>query len=129
MANSQYQDVNPRAPYGDGTAVTSVRLFTCDSTSRAHAVPAAWAGKMVLIINETGNLAQFFFSKSGSAQCDETIAAADAGASNAQLGGSILGNSGIKVKLPSISVADGESLYFVRASVTSTSLRMSLASD
>lgn len=127
MANSQYQDVNPRAPFGDGTNSTSVRLFTCDSTSRAHAVPSSWAGKMVLIVNETANLAQFFFSKNGSAQCDETIAAADAGAASAQLGGSIPGNSGRKVKIPAI--ADGETLYFVRASVTSTSLRLELASD
>ena len=111
-----------KAPYGDGSAVTNVRLFTCDATSRANALPAAWAGKYIELTNETANLAQYFFSKNASATCDETIAAADAGASSASLGGSIAGSSSKQVLLPYW--RGDETMYFVRASVTSTSLRL-----
>ena len=111
-----------KAPFGDGTNVTNVRLFTCDSTSRANALPASWSGKYIEITNETANLAQFFFSKNASATCDETIAAADAGASSASLGGSIAGSTSKQLLLPSWQPT--ETMYFVRASVTSTSLRL-----
>lgn len=111
-----------KAPFGNGTDVTNVRLFTCDSTSRANAIPSSWSGKFIEITNETANLAQYFFSKNSSASCDETIAAADAGASSASLGGSILGNSSKQILLPYWEAT--ELMYFVRASGTSTSLRL-----
>jgi hypothetical protein len=114
------------APYGDGSANTNVRLFTCDSTSRPNAIPGDWAGKIVRISNETANLAQFFFSKSSVASCDETLAATDAGQASPSLGDSIAGNSEIHVLIPN--KESHETIYFVRASVTPTSLRMRLAS-
>ncbi len=111
-----------KAPFGDGSAVTNVRLFTCDSTSRANAIPAEWSGKFIEITNETTNMAQYFFSKNASATCDETIAATDAGTSSASLGGSILGSATKQLLLPYWSTT--ETMYFVRASATSTSLRL-----
>jgi hypothetical protein len=117
---SKSEDI--KAPFGDGTNVTNVRLFTCDSTSRANALPASWSGKYIEITNETANLAQYFFSQNASATCDETIAAADAGASSASLGGSIAGSASKQVLLPYW--ANNATVYFVRASVTSTSLRL-----
>lgn len=117
---SKAEDI--KAPFGDGVAVTNVRLFTCDSTSRANALPASLSGKYIEITNETANLAQYFFSKNSGATCDETIAAADAGASSVSLGGSILGSSSKQLLLPYWQPT--ETMYFVRASVTSTSLRV-----
>jgi hypothetical protein len=117
---SKAEDI--KAPFGDGTNVTNVRLFTCDSTSRANALPASFSGKYIEITNETTNLAQFFFSKNSGATCDETIAAADAGASSASLGGSLAGSASKHLTLPYW--ANNETMYFVRASVTSTSLRV-----
>ncbi len=117
---SKAEDI--KAPFGNGTDVTNVRLFTCDSTSRANALPASFSGKYIEITNETANLAQFFFSKNSGATCDETIAAADAGASSASLGGSIAGSTSKQLLLPYW--ANNETMYFVRASVTSTSLRV-----
>lgn len=116
-----------KAPYGDGTNNTSVRFYDCTSTSQAHAVPAAWAGKIVRISNETANLAQFFFSFNSAATCDETIAAAANGGGSASLGGSIAGNTERHVQLPELPESYS-TLYFVRASVTNTSLRLELAS-
>ncbi len=114
------------APFGDGSANTSVRLFTCDSTSRAHAIPADWCGKIVRISNETANLAQFFFSKNSTATCDETLVASDAGQPSPSLGEALPGNTEIHVLVPN--KEQYETMYFVRASATSTSLRMRLAS-
>lgn len=127
MSGATYQSVNVKAPFGDGTNPTSCRRFTCDSTSRANAIPVDWAGKYVFLTNETANEARFFFSKNASATCDETVAATDAGASSASLGGPLLGSSTRHVRVPS--VAPGESLYFVRASVTTTTITIELASD
>lgn len=115
-----------RAPYGDGST-TTVLFFDCTSSSQAHAVPNSWAGKIVRISNETANLAQFFFSFNPAATCDETIVAAAAGAANASLGGSIAGNTERHVQLPELPQGYN-TLYFVRASVTNTSLRLELAS-
>lgn len=111
-----------KAPFGDGVAVTNVRLFTCDSTSRTNSIPNSWSGKYIEITNETANLAQYFFSKNASASCDETIAATDAGASSASLGGSLLGSMSKQVLLPYW--PETETMYFVRASATFTSLRL-----
>lgn len=116
------------APFGDGTTNTSVRFYDCTSTSQAHAVPSAWAGRIVRITNETANLAQFFFSFTSTASCDETIAAAANGGGSASLGDSIAGNTELHVQLPSLPNPSADTLYFVRASVTNTSLRMRLAS-
>lgn len=116
------QSTDIKAPFGDGVNATNVLLFNCDSTSRANALPASWSGRYIEITNETANLAQYFFSKNSGATCDETIAAAAAGAANASLGGSILGSTSKQVKLPFW--GPDETMYFVRASVTSTSLRI-----
>lgn len=127
MPGAVYQSVNVKAPFGDGTNATSVRFFTCDSSSKANAIPADWAGKYVFLTNESANAARFFFSKNASATCDETVAATDAGASSASLGGSLPGSATRHVRVPAIT--PGETLYFVRASASSTTITMELASD
>lgn len=116
------------APFGDGSANTSVRFYDCTSTSQAHEVPSAWFGRIVRISNETANLAQFFFSFNSAATCDETISATAAGAASASLGGSIAGNTERHVTVPSPPNPAQDKVYFVRASVTNTSLRLELAS-
>lgn len=116
-----------KAPFGDGSAVTSVRYFDCNSTSQAHALPADWSGCYIRIKNDSANLAQYFFSKNASATCDETIAAAAAGASSASLGDSIAGGAVDQVLLPYWGPT--ESMYLVRASVAAATLRLSKASN
>lgn len=111
-----------KAPFGDGTNNTNVRNFTCTSTSRADALPADWSGKIVRIANETANLAQYFFSKNSGASCDETIAAANDGAPGVSLGDSIFGNTEVQVQLPYWQST--ETMYLVRASATTTNLRI-----
>lgn len=117
-----------KAPFGDGTANTSVRFYDCTSTSQAHAVPASWAGKIIRIANETANLAQFFFSFNSAATCDETIVASANGGGSVSLGGSIDGNSERHVQLPILPNENFDTLFFVRASAMNTSLRLELAS-
>jgi hypothetical protein len=123
----QYQAANLIAPFGDNVAVTNVRYFTCDSTSKTNAIPDAWCGKYVLITNDSANAAQFFFSKASGASCDETIAATAAGASSVSLGGYIAGGGVRHMRVPS--KLDGETMYFVRASVSAATLRMELGSQ
>lgn len=117
-----------KAPFGDGSANTSVLFFDCTNASQAHPLPRSWAGKIVRIANETANLAQFFFSHNSAATCDETIAAAANGGGAANLGGSIFGNTERHVQLPHLPNESQDFIYFVRASVTNTSLRLELAS-
>jgi hypothetical protein len=116
-----------KAPYGDNVLPTNVRNFTCTSASRADALPASWSGKYIKITNETANMAQYFFSLASGASCDETIAAANDGAPSVSLGDSILGNSVEQVLLPSWK--PDETMYFVRASVTTTNLRLAERSN
>lgn len=116
-----------KAPHGDGVANTDVFFFDCNSTSQATALPAAWAGKIVRIANESSNLAQFFFSFNSAATCDETIAAAAAGAPSPSLGGSIFGNTERHVQLRELPQGYN-TLYFVRASASAATLRLELAS-
>lgn len=116
-----------KAPYGDNVNPTNVRNFTCTATSRADPVPATWAGKYLKITNETANMAQYFFSKDPAASCDETIAAANDGAPSASLGDSILGNAVEQVLLPYWK--PDEIMYFVRASVVATNLRLAERSN
>lgn len=117
-----------KAPFGDGTNNTEVRFYDCTPTSQAHIVPRSWAGKIIRIANETANLANFFFSFNSAATCDETIAATANGGGSVSLGGSIAGNTERHVQLPILPNENQDNLYFVRASVTNTSLRLELAS-
>jgi hypothetical protein len=116
-----------KAPFGDGVTATNVLYFDCGSASQANAVPSSWAGKYIKIKNDSANLACFFFSKNASATCEETIAAAAAGAASASLGDSIAGGAVETVLLPYI--AAGETLYFVRASASAATLRLSESSN
>ena len=118
---------NNKAPFGDGVASTSTRLFTCDSTSRANAIPDAWAGTFLRVANGA-NAAQYFFSKNSGASCDETIAAADAGAASPSLGELIPANTVVKVRVPG-PLQPGETMYLVRASVSTTTLSLTPASE
>ena len=117
-----------KAPFGDGSANTSVLFFDCTASSQTHALPRSWAGKIIRIANETANLAQFFFSLNSAATCDETIAAAANGGGSASLGGSIFGNTERHVQLPHLPNENQDFIYFVRASAVNTSLRLELAS-
>jgi hypothetical protein len=116
-----------KAPFGDGATVTNGRYFTCDSTSRVNALPAEWSGKWIRIRNLTANNADWFLSTSGSATCDETVAATDAGASSVSMGDTIFGNTTEQVQLPYW--RPEQTMYFVRASVTTTTLKLFEASN
>lgn len=116
-----------KAPFGDGSTVTNVRYYSCSSASQATAVPSSWAGKYIKIKNDSANLACFFFSKNASASCDETIGAAADGGASASLGDSIAGGAVETVLLPYIN--SDETLYFVRASVSAATLRLSESSN
>jgi hypothetical protein len=122
---SKAQDL--KAPFGDGVTATNVLYFDCNSTSQANALPAGWSGKYIRIKNDSANLACFFFSKNASASCDETIAAAAAGAASVSLGDSIAGGAVETVLLPYWQPT--ETMYFVRASTAAATLRLSEASN
>ena len=117
-----------KAPFGDGATNTNVLLFDCTASSQAHPLPRSWAGKIVRIANETANLANFFFSFNSAATCDEAIAATANGGGSVSLGDSIFGNTERHVQLPHLPNENQDFIYFVRASVTNTSLRLELAS-
>jgi hypothetical protein len=116
-----------KAPYGDNVLPTNVRNFTCTSASRADAIPASWSGRYIKITNETANTAQYFFSKDPAATCDETIAAANDGGASVSLGDSILGNTVEQILLPFWQPT--ETMYLVRASVSTTNLRLAERSN
>ena len=61
-----YQAHNVRAAFGDGVAVTTVRLFNAGLTSINSAVPEAFKGKYVFLQAEVSDC-HFFFSSSSSA--------------------------------------------------------------
>lgn len=120
------KSANNKAPFGDGVAATNVRYFTCDSTSRANALPESFRNKFVRISNGA-NPAFYFFSKNASATCDETISATDAGAANAALGEPLPASTVVRIKIPDWQ--PGEVLYFVRASASATTIGITEASD
>jgi hypothetical protein len=115
------------APYGDGTANTNVRYFTCDSTSRCDALPDTWAGKFVMLTNEGSVNVRWFTSRLSTASCDETLTAQDAGRASASLGGVIPAGQSVHRRLPTLS--KGEHLYLVRAATASCPLTLELTSD
>jgi hypothetical protein len=110
-----------KAPFGDGTNPTSVLFFTCDSTSRANALPGSLQGEFVWIINTSPTNGAFWFvSSSDSAQCDETVAATDGGTSSPQLGEWLAPGASVRRRLPYW--RPDEVRYFVRASAASAPL-------
>lgn len=123
----QSKAADVKAPFGDGTAATTVLFFTCDSTSRCNALPGSLAGKFVRVVNtSSSNGAFFYFSSSASASCDETVAATDAGATSASLGEYLPPGATAHLRLPYWN--PDQNRYFVRASVSSAPLMIVEAS-
>lgn len=118
-----------KAPF-DQTAGGSdfgVRLFDSTTTSQAHAIPAAWTGKIVdLYVPVGGAEVHFGFSKNASASIDEAAAASAAGTS-ANVGGVVAPGQHRRLYVPL--AKKGEPMYFVRASLSTTSVRMELSSS
>lgn len=115
------------------SAVTPVAYYDCDSTSQAHAIPADWYGKFVILTNDSANAAQFYISDDADSTCDETLAAGNP-TTSASLGGVILGNTSRQGRLPypSRDLVSGQpglqkTYYLVRASASAATLRMELA--
>lgn len=113
------------APKVGADSNTTVRLFDSTSTSQAHAVPDSWAGRYVAMYASTD--VQYFFSTNSAASCDETRAATAAGNAQADLGGILPSGQFVHRQIPA--KKPSETMYFVRASVASGSVRMELADD
>ena len=130
----QSKAANLTFPFRSGdVANTPVALYDCTATSQAHAIPAEFYGKFVILTNETANMAQFFISDDPDSTVDETLAGGDP-TQSPSLGGSILGNTSRQARLPyaaSVTANNGgagpKTYYLVRASATDTTLRMELA--
>jgi len=68
-------------PFTDGTN-SNVKEFTMDTTSKSNELPKAWAGRMITVRPFGGNI-WVHFSKDQGRTVDRTVAAADAGSTNA----------------------------------------------
>lgn len=114
-----------KAAFGNGADATDVLAFTCDSTSKAHAIPAGWHGEFVRL-RSVGAASFYFFSKLSSASCDETAAAAADGGASAVRGEYIPDGELLQVTVPY--AQDGETVYLVRASTGTAVIYLTKAS-
>jgi hypothetical protein len=74
------------APTGDGVAVTTIVLFTLDTTARSVALPSAFWGQFIRVMPIGANV-RWFLSNNKAAAVDVTVAVPTAaGATNAKLG-------------------------------------------
>lgn len=140
----QYKAANIKAPVSDGTNAGSnnQRFYTCDNTTNANALPDAWAGKYIEIIN-TGSVGVWYYiSTSSGANISNSPTAAASGtlAANPERLGSYIG-AGLSahIYLPSLVPAPSGAAagpagattinYLVRGSASSSPLLVRLASD
>jgi hypothetical protein len=113
------------APRVGADTNTTVRLYDSTSTSQASAVPNSWAGRYVAMYASTD--VQYYFSTDSTDAVDETITANAAGNAQDDLGGILPSGQFIHRQIPDRKPS--ETMYFVRASVASGSVRMELADD
>jgi hypothetical protein len=98
--------------------------FTADTTHKANAVPAAWAGRYVKITS-VGGILHYGFSETSSAEIDRAVAATDAGAS-AKVGGYIADGGSDSRRIPRRSTL-GATVYFCRESSAASTVYVELA--
>jgi len=128
MSFASYQADNNKAPSDKGNVANDfdVRLFDCDTTHKAHAIPHKFTGKYVRIFVAGGDL-HYAFSENASAEVDRAVAGTDAGAFD-KVGDTIKDGTSERVKVPFVK-DESVPLYFVReATVDNTTARMRLAS-
>lgn len=122
-----YQAHNVRAAFGDGVAVTTVRLFNAGLTSLNSAVPEDFKGKYVFMQAEAADC-HFFFSLNSAAVADVITTGGDAGASSVSMGEVLSTASARPVRVPW--APEGTPVYFVReATAAGARVRMTLSSD
>jgi len=127
--SSQYQAANVKAPCDKGNVANdfNVKLYDCDLTHKATAVPHKFTGKYVRIFVAGGDL-HYAFSESSSAEVDRAVAGSDAGAFD-KVGDIIKDGTYDHVRVPGVK-DESVTLYFVReATADNTTARMRLASD
>lgn len=116
-----------RAPYDVGSNDFNVRKIDSDTTHKATALPAAWAGCFVDLYC-TGGDVHFGISTSSSAEVDSSVASTDAGAS-AKVGGVLADGLGNRVSKRLPPLTNGATLYLIHeASVANTVLYVELSS-
>jgi hypothetical protein len=113
------------APRVGADGNTTVRLYTTTSTSAANAVPDSWCGRYVSLYASTDT--QYYFSVDSTDSVDETIAGAAGGDAQDDLGGIAPSGQFVHVQIPPKKPA--ETMYFVRASGSSGTVRMELKDD
>lgn len=113
------------APKVGADGNTTVRLYTTSSTSAANAVPDSWCGRYVAMYASTDT--QYYFSTDSTDAVDETIAGAAGGDAQDDLGGILPASQFVHRQIPP--KKPSETMYFVRASVSSGTVRFELADD
>lgn len=113
------------APKVGADGNTTVRLFSTSSTSAANAVPNSWAGRYVAMYASTDT--QYYFSTDSTDSVDETIAGNAAGDAQDDLGGVLPSGQFVHRQIPERK--PNETMYFVRASAASGTVRMELSDD
>jgi len=98
------------APSGDGTANTTVVLFTLDTTARNAELPAYLHGEYFRIIPFGANV-WWYISTSAGAVVDRTVAVSATGAQAANLGSKL--PNGVMVERLCPYAAQGAKLYLV----------------
>lgn len=123
----EYQAANVKAPQGDGTSNTNVLRFTCTNASKSNALPASgWGGRYLYIFNEGTVDADFFFSTNAAATIADS-ASTDAGTGAATMGGRVRASGERYVRIPFH--RPDQTMYFLRYSASSTTLRLEASSD
>lgn len=107
-----------RAPYGDGTANTNVRLFSggvlaTETTHKATVLPQSWHGQWLTIRAIGGNC--WVMISPTAAEIDRTVAASEAGAASPKLGIMVPSGEAIPFEVPSTPI-DATDLYLCRES-------------
>ena len=126
MSAEEVKAARIRAPndYGRTANDFGGLLFDCTTTHQAHALPAAWKGKWIILHNRGSVAVHFAFSASSTAEVDPAVAATAAGAS-AKVAATLEPGEKQHRQLPKF--GDNDTAYFVReCGSTTTTIHIEL---
>jgi hypothetical protein len=119
MSAEEVKAARIRAPNDFGRTANDFggKLFDCTTTHQAHALPASWKGKWIILHNRGSVAAHFAFSAHSDAEVDPAATAIAAGEEDKV--GEIL-DAGEKQHRLLPKFGDNDTCYFVRECASST---------
>ncbi len=127
MSAEEAKAARRMAPYGDGSADSTVLVFTSTSTSAANALPSTWSGAHVTV-RAIGGTVYWMVSKNSAAAVDETKTAGGAdGDPDPARGKTAPADTDSDWQLPDWD-PNTESMYFVRASASNLTIEVTRSS-